>query len=336
MDFNKTLPRIAEDFLQFCLMNEDLSRKTIAEYALDLRVFFRFMKQQRDLCPPNVLFDEIEVTDMDLAFIRTITRQDIMDYIEYLRMERICYTGTARQTTGLSASSTRRKIACIRSFFEYLCVHRAILKSNPTLGVVQPKLGRQLPKYLSEEESAALLNAVSGKDEARNYAVILLALVCGLRVSEIVGIDLNDLRIASGEAFLLVRGKGRKERQVFLPENCVDAIEDYIVLRETTYRPDKQSQNALFLSRKHHRISVDAVQLFLKNTCQKAGITLISPHKLRHTSATLMLQNGVDIRTIMDVLGHSSLSTTQRYTHINNDDFRAAGYANPMSRIHKK
>ena len=215
-------------------------------------------------------------------------------------------------------------------------MHRAILQSDPTSGVVQPKLGRRLPQYLSAEESAALLNAVSGRDEARNYAVILLALVCGLRVSEIVGIDLNDLRIASGEAFLLVRGKGRKERQVFLPENCVEAIEDYMAIRETTYHPDKQSQNALFLSRKHHRISVDAVQLFLKNTCQKGGITLISPHKLRHTSATLMLQNGVDIRTIMDVLGHSSLSTTQRYTHINNDDFRAAGYANPMSRIHKK
>ena len=337
MSITKTehLPRLAEDFLQFCLMNEDLSKKTISEYALDLRVFFRFMKQQRDLVSPPTAFDDIPVDDIDTDFIKYINRQDIMDYIEYLRMERVSYAGTARETVGLASTSTRRKIACVRSFFEYLCVHRAVIESDPTKGVVMPKRGRQLPKYLTLEESQALLKAISGRDEERNYAIVLLALTSGLRVSEIVGINLNDLRISDGEGILLVRGKGNKERQVYLPENCVDAIEDYVEIREVTYKPDEVAKNALFLSRKHHRISVDSVQLFLKKTCQKAGITTISPHKLRHTSATLMLQNGVDVRTIMDVLGHSSLSTTQRYTHVANDELRLASHANPASHIEK-
>lgn len=329
------LPRLAEDFLQFCLMNEDLSKKTISEYALDLRVFFRYMKQQRDLVPPSVNFDEIPVDDIDTEFISYINRQDIMDYIEYLRMYRVTNEGTARETRGLASTSTRRKIACIRSFFEYLCVHRGIIESDPTKGVVMPKRGKQLPKYLTLEESQALLDAISGKDEERNYAIILLALTSGLRVSEIVGINLNDLRITNGEGILLVRGKGNKERQVYLPENCVAAIEDYVAVREALYKPDEVATNALFLSRKHHRISVDSVQLFLKKACQKAGITTISPHKLRHTSATLMLQNGVDVRTIMDVLGHASLSTTQRYTHVANDELRLASHANPASHIEK-
>lgn len=332
MSFTKDLPPIAEGFLQFCLMNENRSENTISEYALDLKVFFRFMMQQRDLVPPDMEFEEIPISDIDLAFVENITRQDIIDYVEYLRMHRVSHAGTAKESTGLSPSATRRKISCIRSFFEYLCVHKELISDDPTKGVIQPTLGKTLPVYLTENECFSLLKAITGPDKERNFAIVLLSLLDGLRVSEIVGINLNDLKITNSEAVLTIHGKGNKQRQVFLTQNCVDAIQQYKQTRKAKYKPNKQSENALFLSRKHNRMSVDAVQLMLKNACQQAGITLVSPHKLRHTSATLMLKNGVDLRVISEILGHASLTTTQRYTHVESDDMKVAGYANPMSK----
>ena len=332
MSFTKDLPPIAEGFLQFCLMNENRSENTISEYALDLKVFFRFMMQQRDLVPSDMSFEEIPISDIDLAFVENITRQDIIDYVEYLRMHRVSHAGTAKESTGLSPSATRRKISCIRSFFEYLCVHKELISNDPTTGVIQPTLGQTLPVYLTENECFSLLKAITGPDKERNFAIVLLSLLDGLRVSEIVGINLNDLKISNSEAVLTIHGKGNKQRQVFLTQNCVDAIQMYKQTREVKYKPDKKSENALFLSRKHKRMSVDAVQLMLKNACQKAGVTLVSPHKLRHTSATLMLKNGVDLRVISEILGHASLTTTQRYTHVESDDMKVAGYANPMSK----
>ena len=293
------------------------------------------MKRQRGLVEDGTPFDDIQIKDLDMNFVKDITRQDIMDFIEYLRMDRIAYEGTAREENGISPTSARRKLSCLKAFFNYLCVHKEALTVDPTQGVIAPKLAKTLPKYFTEDQSLKLLGAISGRNEERDYAIILLALTCGLRVSEIAGINLSDLRIEDGENFLTIRGKGAKERQVYLTDACIEAMKDYIDVREISYHPEKKHENALFLSQKHSRISTDAVAALVRKACLKAGVTPLSPHKLRHTAATLMLQNGVDVRVLMDVLGHSSLSTTQRYTHVADDALRVASEANPMSRVKK-
>lgn len=331
----KELPVPVQEFLRYQLLQLDHSANSAIAYESDLKIFFRFMKRQRGLVEDGTPFDEIQIKDLDMSFVKEITRQDIMDFIEYLRMDRIAYEGSAREENGISPTSARRKLSCLKAFFNYLCVHKEALTVDPTQGVIAPKLAKTLPKYFTKEQSLKLLGAISGRNEERDYAIILLALTCGLRVSEIAGINLSDLRIEDGENFLTIRGKGAKERQVYLTDVCIEAMKDYIDVREISYHPEKKHENALFLSQKHSRISTDAVAALVRKACLKAGVTPLSPHKLRHTAATLMLQNGVDVRVLMDVLGHSSLSTTQRYTHVADDALRVASEANPMSRAKK-
>ncbi|RGC58484.1 recombinase XerC [Agathobaculum butyriciproducens] len=330
----KTLPVPVQDFMHYQFQINHSSNSAVA-YESDLKIFFRFMKTERGIEPPDVPFDEIPISDIDIEFIRGITRQDVMKFMEYLQKERIAYEGTVHESIGISSTTARRKLSCLRAFFKYLCVYEEALSRDPTQGIIPPKLDTTLPKYYTAEQGLKLLEAVSGRNEARDYAIILLALTCGLRVSEIAGINISDLRIDEGENFITVRGKGSKERQTYLTEACVTALKDYLGLRKEQYQPLKKHENALFLSQKHSRISTDAVAALVRKACLQAGVTPLSPHKLRHTAATLMLQNGVDVRTLMDVLGHTSLSVTQRYTHVANDALRVASEVNPMSKVKK-
>lgn len=329
------LPPVVEDFLRWQRLNLDHSDLTIDEYALDLRTFFRFMKRERGAVSPDEPFDEIDISDINLSFIQEITRLDVMNYIEYLRLERVSHEGTAHEKVGLAASSTQRKLACLKSFFDYWVVRREKVDKDPTIGVVSPRTRKTLPKFLTQEESFHLLDAISGINEDRDYCIILLALTCGLRVSEIVGINIEDIRHSNGEHFIIIRGKGGKERPAYISKECVEALNTYMETREDTYHPAETFKNALFLSRVHKRISKDAVQLLVRNACLKANIQPVSPHKLRHSAATTMIQNGVDVRTVQEVLGHANLSTTQIYTHITNQDLKVACQANPLSRGRK-
>lgn len=336
MDNYNGLPPVAEDFLRWQRLNLDHSDQTVDEYALDLRTFFRFMKRERGAVPPDEPFDEIDISDINLEFIRSITRLDVMTYIEYLRMERVSHEGTPHEKVGLAASSTQRKLACLKSFFDYWVVRREQVDKDPTIGVIAPKTRKKLPQFLTQEESFRLLDAISGLNEDRDYCIILLALTCGLRVSEIVGINLSDIRNSDGEHFIIIRGKGGKERPAYISEECVEALDSYLEIREDTYKPEEKYKNALFLSRVHRRMSVDAVQVLVRNTCLKANIQPVSPHKLRHSAATTMIQNGVDVRTVQEVLGHSNLSTTQIYTHITDENLKIACQANPLSKGRRK
>ena len=209
-----------------------------------------------------------------------------------------------------------------------------MLEKNPTIGVVSPLVRQRLPSYLTEDEAFRLLDAVDGQNETRDYCILVLFLNCGMRVSEIVSLNISDLRSDSGSNFLTITGKGRKQRQVFLEDACLEALHDYLSIREQKYSPKPGHEQALFLSRLHKRMGVDAVQNMVKRTLLAAGLDpkKYSAHKLRHTAATLMLQNGVDVRTLQEILGHENLNTTQIYTHVNDDSLRIAAKANPMSK----
>ena len=337
-DFRTEAPTPVKDFLRFEKTNHDLRDKTLQEYYLDLRVFFRFMKQERGIAPPDVAFNEIDISDITLDFVKGITKQDINNYISYLRADReVSVGGTQGTKYGLESVSAKRKIVALRSFFHYLTVDTEVLDKDPSLSVTMPVIRNTLPTYLTEEESVALLNGIDGKFAERDYTIILLALSCGLRVSEIVGINLTDIHfIENGNvAYLLVRGKGGKQREVFLPANCVDAINAYMATRDEE-NAKEEDKDALFLSQKHCRIGSRAVQHLLDRATLQAGVRKISPHKLRHTAATMMMSHGTDIRTLQELLGHANIQTTQIYTHITGGDIREASEkSNPMAKYNR-
>ena len=207
-----------------------------------------------------------------------------------------------------------------------MTVKAKLLEENPVQDLDSPKLPKTLPRYLTLEESQRLLSAVDGSNKERDYCILCIFLNCGLRISELVGMNVNDYR---GDS-LRVIGKGNKERTVYLNDACRAALDAWLEVRRNLV-PARVS--AMFLSNRRTRISVDSVQVMVKKYLKRAGLdaSLYSTHKLRHTAATLMLQNGVDVRTLQEVLGHENLNTTQIYTHIDNAELRTAAAANPLS-----
>ena len=345
-------PLIA-DFLRFMSLQCNRSDATVNEYYLDLRIFFRFIKRDRGAVDPDMPFEEIPINDIDLEFVRNIKKTDINNYVDFLRSERSIHHAHGGDSNGIGPAATQRKIACLKSLYNYLCERAGLLDSNPTIGVYVPRNRQSLPVYLSENEVKRLLAAVAGLNEVRDYCIIRLFLSSGMRVSELVGLNVDALRFDdTGAPYIKVFGKGNKERQVYLggdvndipgetPEErearlrathpCVQAIDDWLAIRDE-YQPPK-GENALFLSRKHTRISVDAVQSLVKSSMLKAGLEAYSPHKLRHTVATLELQSGTDVRVVQERLGHRNLNTTQVYTHVNSQDMRTAAKTNPVNKI---
>lgn len=339
-DYRTDAPQIVKDFLRYEKRNRNLRDKTIDEYYLDLRLFFRFMKQERGIAPADTPFDDLPIDDIDIAFVRGINKQDVNNYIDYLRSDREGLATKNRelkngQKLGLEATTTRRKLVSIRTFFNYLVTVTDQMETNPVIGAVAPKLTETLPEYLTQEESIALLKSIEGPQSDRDYCIILFSLCCGLRVSEVVGIDIPDIRMIENDqvAYLHIRGKGGKHREVFLPQNCIEALNAYLETRDS-YKPKEDAEDALFLSQKHERISPRAVQRLVEKATKQASIRRISPHKLRHTAATMMLSQGVDIRSIQEILGHKAISTTQRYTHVASSELRQSiERGNPLSSV---
>jgi len=326
MDYRQDSPPVLKDFLVYHETIKGHSKKTVDEYYLDLRTFFRYLKIERGLVPRDTDFDTIGIADIDIGFISKVTLSEVYAFLSYLARDRVKYADSARESTGLNAASRARKIATIRSFFKYLTVKVGLLAENPIQDLDSPKVSKTLPRYLSLEESQRLLSAVDGKNKERDYCMLCIFLNCGLRISEIVGLNITDVR----EDHLRIRGKGDKERVVYINDAVAEAINDYLTVRRSIAAIDK---NALFLSARRKRISTDSVQVVVKNTLTKAGLeaSKYSAHKLRHTAATLMLQNGVDVRTLQEILGHEHLNTTQIYTHVDNAELRTAAAANPLA-----
>lgn len=321
-------PQILRDFLVYHETIKGQSQLTISEYYLDLRMFFRFMKLMRNDMPINTDLDIININDIDIDFIRSITSSDIFDFLSYLANDRVINPDSRSPERGIESASRARKLSAIKSFYKYLTVRTKQLSENPVADLEYPKLRKSLPRYLTMEQSAALLKAVSGPNEKRDYAILMIFLNCGIRRSELVGLNLTDVY----EDRIRVIGKGNKERFVYFGAACRKAIDNYLEERLTRELSDNR---ALFGSRDNNRISVTAVHRLVKKALLQAGLdsTQFSAHKLRHTAATMMLSGGVDVKTVQEVLGHENLNTTQIYTHIENTELKIAAEANPLSKL---
>lgn len=321
-------PVILRDFLTYHETIKGQSSLTIHEYYLDLRMFLRFVKLMRNEMPMNTPLDDIPIKDIDIAFIRDITTSDIFDFLSYLASDRPLNPESVTSDQGVSASTRARKLSAIKSFYKYLTVRTKQLQENPVADLEYPKLRKSLPKYLTMEQSAALLKSVSGQNQVRDYAILMLFLNCGIRRSELVGLNMTDVY----EDRIRVVGKGNKERFVYFGTPCRKAIDAYLVERNEKILTDNR---ALFGSRNGNRISVTAVHRLVEKALKQAGLdsTQFSAHKLRHTAATMMLSGGVDVKTVQEVLGHENLNTTQIYTHIENTELKLASQANPLSKL---
>ena len=321
-------PVFLRDFLTYHETIKGQSPKTISEYYLDLRMFLRFVRLMRNDMPIHASLDDIPIRDLTLDFVRDITASDVFDFLSYLANDRAINPESSMTDYGISATARARKLSAIKSFYKYLTVRTKQLQENPVADLEYPKLRKSLPKYLTFEQSAALLQAVSGQNEKRDYAILMLFLGCGIRRSELVGLNLTDVY----EDRIRVIGKGNKERFVYFGEACRRAIDAYLPIREKQVLSDNR---ALFGSRDGNRISVTAVHRLVKKALMQAGLdsTQFSAHKLRHTAATMMLSGGVDVKTVQEVLGHENLNTTQIYTHIENTELKIAAQANPLSKL---
>ncbi|NLG93559.1 MAG: tyrosine recombinase XerC, partial [Clostridiales bacterium] len=274
-------PPIIKEFLGYMGTIRGKSPKTVEEYYFDLRTFFRYIKQKRNLVPPNTKFEEIRISDVDLALIKTITLTNVYEYMNFLATER-----------NNLASTRSRKVSSLRTFFKYLTNKTGKLDTNPVQELETPKPKKSLPKYLTLEQCLELLSKVDGSTKERDYCILVLFLNCGMRLSELVSLNLSDVN--HNKKTIRIVGKGNKERIVYLNEACIDAINRYIAVRPKDALIDK---NALFISKQRKRISPKTVQYLVKKYLSEIELEDFSVHKLRHTAATLMYQHGhVDIR----------------------------------------
>ena len=324
-------PPILRQFLAYHETVKGHSKKTVNEYYLDLRLFFRFLKEHRGQAEEYDNFDDIPILDVDIETMRSVTLQDVYAFLSFLSRERPTQPNSKFPEYGLGAAARARKAASLRSFFKYLTQKAHMLDVNPIQDLDAPKLPKTLPRYLKFDECVELLNSVDGRHRARDYCILTLFLNCGLRISELASLDLPSIR----DDALLVRGKGNKERTVYLNQACVNAINGYLPLRG---EPKDKDKNALFLSSQRNRIGVAAVHALVKKHLKVAGLdaSRYSSHKLRHSAATLMLQSGVDVRTLQEILGHEHLNTTQIYTHVENENLREAADKNPLAGMKNK
>lgn len=324
-------PKILLDFLAYHETIKAHSRRTVDEYFLDMRNFFRYMKWIRDPLLQDCSLDKISILDVDLSFVASIALTDIYGYMTYLSRDRATHQNSEFSNKGLNAASRARKLATIRSFYNYICNKMHLLEENPCKDIDTPKTMKSLPRYLTLDESLSLLDAVDGPHRERDYCILTLFLNCGLRISELIGLNRNDIH----DDALRVLGKGNKVRVVYLNQACKDALANYLAVRRPISGRD---QDALFLSSQNKRISRSTVHALVKKHLAMAGLdsTQYSSHKLRHTAATLMLQNGVDVKAVQEVLGHEHLNTTEIYTHVDNEALRVAARANPLSHVKQK
>lgn len=317
-------PDFLNSFLDYNITILNKSPNSIKEYNYDLINFLKFMKKHLKLTSEND-FEKIFINDLTIDDVRKITLEDIHYYISYMATE-----------LRSSPATRARKISSIRVFFNYLTRKMKVLENNPAQYLETPKIGKRIPKYLSLDESKKLLETVQNDDnrnKERDFAIITLFLNCGMRLSELVNININDINFS--DCKLNVIGKGNKERTIYLNKACIKAINEYLPIRpKNVVKTD--SRDALFLSERRERISNRTVQTVVKRELLKAGLDInkYSVHKLRHTAATLMYQYGdVDIRALQELLGHESISTTEIYTHVDNSQVRDAVENNPLANL---
>lgn len=314
------LPQIVQQYLLYLEAIKGHSELSVIEYASDLRTFFRFIAKEKGLVSSDTPDDEIDISPIDINFIKKITLNDAYKFLVYCKNVR------------KNNENTRaRRVIAIRRFFIYITDNQGLLENNPMKNLDIPKSKKALPKYLTLEEAQRLLSVIDGPYKERDFAIITLFLNCGMRLSELVSIDYNDIK---ADGSLVITGKGNKERTVYLNNACLKAIADYMKKRPNDGVKDK----ALFLSSRNQRISPKTVQHIVYENLDKAGLgdRGLSVHKLRHTAATLMYQHGnVDLLLLKEILGHENLGTTEIYTHITQDAAKKAIDSNPLNKDFK-
>ena len=315
-------PEFLNSFLDYSITILNKSPNSIKEYNYDLAMFLKYMKIHFNLTNEDD-FSKIQINDFDVDTLKKITLEDIHSFVSYLAVN-----------NHSKAATRARKISTIRIFFKYLTVKANILEINPAQNLETPKQDKRMPKYLTLEDSKKLLEVTSSEDnrnKERDFAIITLFLNCGMRLAELVGINIKDIRFDDMQ--MTVIGKGNKERTIYLNKACINAINSYLAVRPKEGINFK-SKDALFLSERKERISRRTVQYIVDKELRAAGLdtTKYSVHKLRHTAATLMYQYGeVDIRALQELLGHASISTTEIYTHVANEQVRNAVESNPLN-----
>ena len=310
------LPQLVQDYLTYVEAIKGHSSLSVLEYASDLRTYFRFMVKHKGLFPADTPDNELDLTIVDINFIKTITLNDTYTFLIYCKNER-------RNNEATRA----RRVVAIRRFFSYLSENLGLLPANPMKNLDTPKTKKSLPKYLTLDESKKLLSVISGKNKERDFAIVTLFLNCGMRLSELVSINYNDIK---SDGTIVITGKGNKERTIYLNQACIEAITAYMKVRPN----DKVKDRALFLSSRYQRINPRTVEMMVNKYIDMAGLggRGLSVHKLRHTAATLMYQHGnVDVLVLKEILGHENLGTTEIYTHIQSDASKNAVDSNPLA-----
>ncbi|NFH40790.1 tyrosine-type recombinase/integrase [Clostridium sporogenes] len=298
------LPKRVEDFLNYLKVIKNKSQNTIEGYEVDLRMFFRFYKLDKGLVSNDIKFQNINISDIVDNQIQSITLQDLYNFMYFLQNKR-----------HNSEKSRARKIASLKSFFNYLETKAKLIKENPTRELETPKINKTRPIYLTMEESRRILNATKdgGIREKRNYCMMVIMLNCGLRISEILDLKIEDL---SEDTLRIEAGKGGEERFVYINDIVRRAVSDYIeeegIIRGKMFNiTDNQANNVI------------------KKCCKIANIDKdITAHKLRHTFASITMKKTKDMRHVQETLGHKNLSSTQIYTHVLDEDKKK--YANEV------
>ena len=313
------MPSVIRDYLSHKFTIEGKSELTVKEYSYDLRTFFRFMLARRNKITDIEEIKELSIKNVDINFIRDISRSDIYDYLLFLSHD-----------MDNSVKSRARKLSAVKSFFKYLDNDMHLLTVNVAKDMNLPKIPKKLPTYLELDEAKKLLETPEGDNKERDFFILTILLNCGLRVSELKNLSMNDIK---GDS-IRVKGKGNKERQLYLNDATKNALFEYLKVR----KPKIPTENQLLLSDRGEKISIGGIQYIVKNLIRKAGLDaeVLSTHKLRHTAATLMYKyGGVDVRALQEVLGHEHLNTTQIYTHTDKDSIRNAISNNPLSNFKK-
>ena len=323
----RTFPRFLREYANYLTAIESKSEKTISEYLMDLRTFFRFMiMTENDEYLSIEELEKISISHLTIDDVNRVDTQLIVDFLAYTRNERKNNTSTRN-----------RKLSSLKSFFRHMYNKKHYIDKNPTESIDGIQNSKTLSKYLTVEEAVNLLETVNAdvesKTRQRDYSIISLFLNTGMRLSELVGLNLESFD--RDITFVKVLGKGSKERIIYLNNAARDAVMSYMRIRLDP-RFIRTSEHAFFLSGRQQRISPKTVQWMVNKYLDLSGLGSkgYSVHKLRHTAATLMYQSGkVDVRVLKDILGHEQLNTTQIYTHLVDRNLEEAMYNNPLSDV---
>lgn len=311
----KDCPIVVKEYLDYTQTIKGKSVNTVDGYYIELRSFLRYIKlSQTTNKIDKELIQNTDIHDIPNEVIFSVSLTDIYSYLNF-----------AKSQLGNSQSALSRKASALRGFYNYVCVRQRYSDNNPTINLEMPKNKKRLPRYLSLEQSKQLLDSTNQADSARIHCILTLFLNCGMRLSELVGINITDIK----DDTIRIIGKGSKERLAYLNPACQAAIQAYLESTEGL-----RKDNALFINKKGTRISNRRVQQLVDEAFRAAGIdsSIYSPHKLRHTAATLLYQEGgADLMLIKEILGHESIATTEIYTHVGNNQIRQAVAASPLA-----